>query len=61
MFTRQLLAIPVDGGLLIAEKVTAAIFHHEEVYVAISIAIYSYRILYSCIRTYIVIEIFRSD
>ena len=35
MFTRQLLAIPVDGGLLIAEKVTAATFHHEEVYVAI--------------------------
>ena len=29
VFARQILAIPVDGGFIIAEKVTAATIHDE--------------------------------
>ena len=30
MIARQILAVPVDGGFIIAEKVTAATVHHDD-------------------------------
>ena len=38
MFARQILAIPVDGGFVIAERVTAATIHDEvAIYVYVNI------------------------